>query len=110
VNAFLVVSKSKSKQLYLSQRAISDVFAVFDKQELIYVWNGFHVIGKKDHLLTPMLVLVEHTVNDILNNKGTIAVLVIVFAFIILSLYSFSLLPLLFVFVIIIDIVVIFTG
>ena len=40
-------------------------------QELIYVWNGFNILSKKPSLLEAMLVVVEQTVNTILEDKGT---------------------------------------
>ena len=39
-------------------------------QELIYVWNGFNILSKKPQLLEAMLVVVEQTVNAILQDKG----------------------------------------
>ncbi|XP_046361608.1 tetratricopeptide repeat protein 39B-like isoform X1 [Haliotis rufescens] len=38
--------------------------------ELIYVWNGFNIIGKKMELLEPMLMKIEEVINEILQNKG----------------------------------------
>lgn len=39
-------------------------------QELIYVWNGFMIIGKKPELIEPILAFVEETINDIMSHKG----------------------------------------
>ncbi|XP_029638641.1 tetratricopeptide repeat protein 39A isoform X1 [Octopus sinensis] len=36
--------------------------------ELLYVWNGFTIIGKKEHLLTPFMDMVESTINTITSN------------------------------------------
>lgn len=38
--------------------------------ELIYVWNGFMIIGKKPELIEPILAFVEETINDIMSHKG----------------------------------------
>jgi len=46
-------------------------FVILFVQELIYVWNGFFIIGKRQELLLPMLTIVEETVNDIIQNKGS---------------------------------------
>ncbi|XP_041357152.1 tetratricopeptide repeat protein 39B-like isoform X2 [Gigantopelta aegis] len=39
--------------------------------ELIYVWNGFSIIGKRQELLEPLLVIIEKTLNKILVNKDS---------------------------------------
>ncbi|XP_070195662.1 tetratricopeptide repeat protein 39B-like isoform X2 [Littorina saxatilis] len=39
--------------------------------ELIYVWNGYNIIGKKLPLLEAMLVVIEQTVNTILEDKAS---------------------------------------
>ncbi|KAJ8305266.1 hypothetical protein KUTeg_015811, partial [Tegillarca granosa] len=38
-------------------------------EELVYVWNGFTILGKRPDLLEPMLVIVEKTLNEIMENK-----------------------------------------
>ena len=38
----------------------------------MYVWNGFNIIGKRVELLEAMLVVVERTVNTILEQRGTV--------------------------------------
>ncbi|XP_074642894.1 tetratricopeptide repeat protein 39A-like isoform X2 [Tubulanus polymorphus] len=37
--------------------------------ELLYVWNGFSIIGKKTELLDPLIQIVEETINEIVNHK-----------------------------------------
>ncbi|ESP02475.1 hypothetical protein LOTGIDRAFT_138416 [Lottia gigantea] len=37
--------------------------------ELIYVWNGFNIIGQKMHLIDPILTIIEQTINEIQTNK-----------------------------------------
>jgi hypothetical protein len=37
---------------------------------LIYVWNGFSIIGKKMHLLEPMMASIEKTIQEVFQNKG----------------------------------------
>ncbi|XP_050401579.2 tetratricopeptide repeat protein 39B [Patella vulgata] len=37
--------------------------------ELIYVWNGFNIIGQKMSLLDPMLTIIEQTINQLQNKK-----------------------------------------
>ncbi|XP_064624927.1 tetratricopeptide repeat protein 39B-like [Lineus longissimus] len=39
--------------------------------ELIYVWNGFSIIGKKMHLLEPMMASIEKTIQEVLQNKDS---------------------------------------
>ncbi|KAK7501102.1 hypothetical protein BaRGS_00007587 [Batillaria attramentaria] len=39
--------------------------------ELIYVWNGFNIVGKRRPLLEPMLMIVEQTVQNILDDKAS---------------------------------------
>lgn len=44
--------------------------SLLNVQEMIYVWNGFSIIGKKEKLLQPILTFVEETINVILKNKS----------------------------------------
>ncbi|XP_062589714.1 tetratricopeptide repeat protein 39B-like [Saccostrea cucullata] len=39
--------------------------------ELVYVWNGFSILGKKEELVDPVLTIVERTINDILKGSET---------------------------------------
>ncbi|XP_064605112.1 tetratricopeptide repeat protein 39B-like [Liolophura sinensis] len=39
--------------------------------ELVYVWNGFSIIGQKQELLAPMLTILESTINDILSKPDS---------------------------------------
>ena len=39
-------------------------------QELIYVWNGFSIIGKRTEFLDPVIQNVEAALNDIVTQKG----------------------------------------
>ncbi|XP_025109099.1 tetratricopeptide repeat protein 39B-like [Pomacea canaliculata] len=57
---------AKAKR-YLEQNEYLTLPAV----ELIYVWNGFNVIGKKQFLLEPILMIVEKTVHTILEDKAS---------------------------------------
>ena len=41
--------------------------------ELIYVWNGFSIIGKKPELLCPLQAIVENTLTVIEKNKGDLS-------------------------------------
>lgn len=46
------------------------------------MWNGFNVIGKKQFLLEPILMIVEKTVHTILEDKGRgVCVCVCMFCF-----------------------------
>lgn len=57
---------AKAKR-YLEQNEYLTLPAV----ELIYVWNGFNIIGKCSHLLEPLLMVVEQTVQAILDDKAS---------------------------------------
>ncbi|CAL1544810.1 unnamed protein product [Lymnaea stagnalis] len=41
--------------------------------ELIYVWNGYNIVGKNQELLEKMLVVIEATVTDIASKKDLAA-------------------------------------
>ncbi|KAL5016769.1 hypothetical protein ScPMuIL_006358 [Solemya velum] len=41
--------------------------------ELVYLWNGFTIIGKKEEILDPMLLIVEDTINVIVKDKASYA-------------------------------------
>ncbi|KAK3090745.1 hypothetical protein FSP39_014266 [Pinctada imbricata] len=66
------------KSLPIEKFAVHKVKRILDHQtdlvlpalELVYVWNGFSIIGKKDGLLDPVLAIVEKTVTNITENKG----------------------------------------
>ncbi|XP_052069149.1 tetratricopeptide repeat protein 39B-like [Mytilus californianus] len=56
--------------VFKAKRVIEqDYTLVLPALELIYVWNGFSILGKKEELLNPVLEKVEKTVNDIVNSK-----------------------------------------
>lgn len=38
--------------------------------ELLYLWNGFKVLGKQGDLVRPLLALVERHVRDLAREKG----------------------------------------
>ena len=46
------------------------IFCTVQLQELIYVWNGFMIIGKKPALIEPILTKVEATLNEINAKRG----------------------------------------
>jgi hypothetical protein len=37
---------------------------------MIYVWNGFSIIGKRIELIQPVLQDVEKVINEVLKRKG----------------------------------------
>lgn len=54
---------------------VHEVIMLFDKidvtlQELVYVWNGFSILGKREELVDPVLTIVESTINTILKGSG----------------------------------------
>ncbi|XP_063396738.1 tetratricopeptide repeat protein 39B-like isoform X1 [Mytilus trossulus] len=56
--------------VFKAKRVIEqDSILVLPALELIYVWNGFSILGKKEELLNPVLEKVEKTLNDIVNSK-----------------------------------------
>ncbi|XP_063417875.1 tetratricopeptide repeat protein 39B-like [Mytilus trossulus] len=56
--------------VFKAKRVIEqDSTLVLPALELIYVWNGFSILGKKEELLNPVLEKVEKTLNDIVNSK-----------------------------------------
>lgn len=42
----------------------------YDWQEMIYVWNGFAIIGRSPELLEPMSQVIENSINALLQQKG----------------------------------------
>lgn len=56
--------------VFKAKRVIEqDCPLVLPALELIYVWNGFSILGKKEALLNPVLDRVERTVQDIVKTK-----------------------------------------
>ncbi|WAR24830.1 TT39B-like protein [Mya arenaria] len=55
---------SKAKR-FLDQKGYLTLPAL----ELIYTWNGFNIIGTRQDLLQPILLIIETTINKILTNK-----------------------------------------
>jgi hypothetical protein len=45
-------------------------FLVLPALELIYVWNGFKILGQSWHLVEPVYVLVEKAMSDLQREKG----------------------------------------
>jgi len=37
---------------------------------MMYVWNGFSIIGRKAELLEPLSLMIEATINDLMSRKG----------------------------------------
>ena len=48
-------------------------------QELVYVWNGFNILGKKVELLEPFLVVIEKKLNDIIQKKSKFIFFIIIY-------------------------------
>lgn len=38
--------------------------------ELLYLWNGFKILGKQPDLVKPLLLLVQKTMKELENDRG----------------------------------------
>ena len=55
-------------------------YLVLPALELIYVWNGFKVLGKSWQLMEPVFLLVENCLKDIEVEKGMLLLGILQFA------------------------------
>lgn len=63
-----IITKKSKSVCYIKEMIKTANFSIL--QELIYVWNGYNIVGKNSQLLEKMLEDVEKTVTEIANKKG----------------------------------------